>query len=615
MNAEITNYAGKLIGQFVKVAWNSTAKNIPYIHSAKQKRDLIACYNEHRYKCEELRLICERDNLSFEHQKHQDIIEENRLAANLEADNRLNEIINSKELDFILKHLPIRVAPGIFKRTWNDFEQAPLHIFLAPPVGPTGEADMPRLLPEIERGIVRFCAEHYNPENLEQTPVKVMTRTWIQGKPCGQAGVDQLHDSLSGLPCVIIDTEAGLNEFSFNIACWGLPSENTKISVMLQPVGDIPYSAIALSSKSIPNNDIELENELKNETLIAVKRLLPFYKLLVATTADMFHLAQYGTQPRLPALMSTIFDNQIPDESLQQLVEKTLVSYRQAYAERAAALAPYSGEILLELAETLEKSGLLAQAEAQLNDAISCFCALRNVNIAVEDPPNKQLKALIDAIRSEDKNFLLRVESLWRKMNKIEIANNARDVINSYVTENERIQIGDFFDNGDGTITDISTRLMWKKCSEYQKWDSNTNTCVGTPSVLDWEFITKYLLDAEEMRLGEQVGIGQMLGRDDWRIPTFDELKSILDSTEDFPCINKKLFPRTLPYSYWSSSRQIDDPNLSKKAREEIVSRGKLYEQYKDHLKIIKFSDGVNTICPKKDGFNCVRLVRNVTKK
>ena len=60
-----------------------------------------------------------------------------------------------------------------------------------------------------------------------------------------------------------------------------------------------------------------------------------------------------------------------------------------------------------------------------------------------------------------------------------------------------------YSDNGDGTITDNVTGLMW------QKADSGRG--------MDWEMALKY---AENMTLGEH---------EDWRLPSAKELQSIVD--------------------------------------------------------------------------------------
>ena len=90
------------------------------------------------------------------------------------------------------------------------------------------------------------------------------------------------------------------------------------------------------------------------------------------------------------------------------------------------------------------------------------------------------------------------------------------------------VMAGDFTDNGDGTVTDDNTGLMW------QKEDDDTRR--------NWEAAISYCED--NLSLG---------GYTDWRLPNIKELESITDYTLYDPAIDTNFFPGT--YSrYWSST-------------------------------------------------------------
>lgn len=74
-----------------------------------------------------------------------------------------------------------------------------------------------------------------------------------------------------------------------------------------------------------------------------------------------------------------------------------------------------------------------------------------------------------------------------------------------YVRGNPNYGVNNFVDNGDGTITDLATGLMWQKVD-----DGTTRT---------WEDALSY---AENLSLA---------GYDDWRLPNAKELHSIVDYT------------------------------------------------------------------------------------
>ncbi len=90
---------------------------------------------------------------------------------------------------------------------------------------------------------------------------------------------------------------------------------------------------------------------------------------------------------------------------------------------------------------------------------------------------------------------------------------------------------GNYIDNGDETVTDTNTGLMW------QKYDSASSTI--------WE---DALLYCEELTLA---------GYNDWRLPNINELQSLVDYDEYFPWINTTFFPNTVSSYYWSSTTTL----------------------------------------------------------
>lgn len=89
-----------------------------------------------------------------------------------------------------------------------------------------------------------------------------------------------------------------------------------------------------------------------------------------------------------------------------------------------------------------------------------------------------------------------------------------------------------FKDNGDGTITDNNSLLMW------QKTDAGEMT---------YEKAQTY---ADTMLLG---------GYSDWRLPTAQELFGIHLFENNNPALNTTYFPKTLAEYWWSKDRQADN--------------------------------------------------------
>ena len=84
-----------------------------------------------------------------------------------------------------------------------------------------------------------------------------------------------------------------------------------------------------------------------------------------------------------------------------------------------------------------------------------------------------------------------------------------------------------FIINGDGTVTDTGTGLMWQQ---------------STGGSMAWDAALTY---CESLTLA---------GHADWRLPNRKELRSIVDYAKYNPAIDVDAFPNTLSSSYWSST-------------------------------------------------------------
>ncbi len=99
----------------------------------------------------------------------------------------------------------------------------------------------------------------------------------------------------------------------------------------------------------------------------------------------------------------------------------------------------------------------------------------------------------------------------------------------------------DFVDQGNGIVTYTPTGLMWKRCAEGQIWTGSA--CSGSYTTYTWDQTPTLT--------------GSFAGYSDWRVPSEDELTSLVDYTipSPGPTINTALFPNT-PTSdcFWSAS-------------------------------------------------------------
>lgn len=107
---------------------------------------------------------------------------------------------------------------------------------------------------------------------------------------------------------------------------------------------------------------------------------------------------------------------------------------------------------------------------------------------------------------------------------------------------------GTYTDHADGTITHLPTGLMWKKCAEgLTGGDCGT----GAATTHTW---------ADALALGEGTNFA---GHSDWRVPSINELYSLVETCRTSPTINNSVFPNTPVSSYWSSSPYAGDTSVA----------------------------------------------------
>lgn len=109
-----------------------------------------------------------------------------------------------------------------------------------------------------------------------------------------------------------------------------------------------------------------------------------------------------------------------------------------------------------------------------------------------------------------------------------------------------------FTDNGDGTVTDGWTGLMWKKCLEGMTINGVTGGCDGTALQFTWQ---------EGLQRAVAVNNGQPsenLNHGDWRVPNIKELVSLTESSCRYPARNVNVFP-TVSGGLWSSTPYSSD--------------------------------------------------------
>jgi hypothetical protein len=103
-----------------------------------------------------------------------------------------------------------------------------------------------------------------------------------------------------------------------------------------------------------------------------------------------------------------------------------------------------------------------------------------------------------------------------------------------------------FTDNGDGTISDSCLGIMWQSAPLNIDVDGDGNP---DPS-MNWS-------QAKAAAVASNVG-----GHTDWRLPTFDELETLIRFVKEKPYTVSVIPPFELPFSsttpYWTSTQLAD---------------------------------------------------------
>ena len=92
-------------------------------------------------------------------------------------------------------------------------------------------------------------------------------------------------------------------------------------------------------------------------------------------------------------------------------------------------------------------------------------------------------------------------------------------------------------------VVDLENQIEWLRCSVGQRW--NGSECSGNIVNLSLDMVPKALEIADE-----QIGGG-------WRLPSKEELKSIVCKECPSPKIDKEIFPNTDNAPYWTGDQSI----------------------------------------------------------
>lgn len=138
-----------------------------------------------------------------------------------------------------------------------------------------------------------------------------------------------------------------------------------------------------------------------------------------------------------------------------------------------------------------------------------------------------------------------------------------------------------FRDNGDGTVSDLDTGLMWEKkvgslsddsffcprdpkCGNVHNVNNRYRWALrDNDKAPDGPAFTDFLatLNRDLSKNGDEI-TGCFANHCDWRLPNIDELKTIVDHRTRYPSIDA-IFGPTRSDAYWSATTQAEDQRFA----------------------------------------------------
>lgn len=110
-----------------------------------------------------------------------------------------------------------------------------------------------------------------------------------------------------------------------------------------------------------------------------------------------------------------------------------------------------------------------------------------------------------------------------------------------------------FTDLANGTVRDELTKLYWQKCSVGQgtAGAQYTDCAVGSATSQTWQVA---LNTCNSLSLAGRV----------WRLPSLNELRSIVDDSQSNPAVDAAAFPNTATGAYVSATTKASSANTQR---------------------------------------------------
>jgi len=337
---------------------------------------------------------------------------------------------NSDHYRRLLDSKPCLLEPMIIMNQYESYRNSdrpvPPFVIVSPPdvnferFGGSPNPLLGKMANSLEEEVRVFCDKYNEPQH----PVRYISKLWDTKRMAGDTAATMMHNLFGTIPTIILESETEGDFLNFRTFFWEMGEElyrsNTVLSqfsmaeflfdiqrdrarqweenkAKLEANGIDPLSLIKTKATHGQDNEQAINeynlNQLKKE--IEVQKVLPEHKedymisresiqelkkylrilhcLVAGLAVDDYHLARYGTIPKMPSLIRELITDLSEQEAIY-LLDLLVSHYRTVAKYMSQEGSGRVAEVMVEMAVSLSKLPIAAEhAKTLLTLSLSNF--------------------------------------------------------------------------------------------------------------------------------------------------------------------------------------------------------------------------------------------------